>query len=114
MKMVKVYLNLSIFAVFLKNRNIISKIRRSKVTDYAALSTSNINYPHVVFLKRRGYCYGLRPSVHPYVILSPPKPLDEIQQLLVCELLTRMGRATALIFWPHPWGPGRGQKVKYH
>ena len=31
------YLNLSIFAVFLKNRNIISKIRRSKVTDYAAL-----------------------------------------------------------------------------
>ena len=27
------------FAVFLKNRNIISKIRRSKVTDYAALIT---------------------------------------------------------------------------
>ena len=26
------------FAVFLKNRNIISKIKRSKVTDYAALS----------------------------------------------------------------------------
>ena len=38
MKMVTVYLNLSIFAVFLKNRNIISKIRKSKVTDYAALS----------------------------------------------------------------------------
>ena len=37
MKMVKVYHNLSIFAVFLKNRNIISKIRRSKVTDYAVL-----------------------------------------------------------------------------
>ena len=31
------YLNLSIFTVFLKNRNFISKIRRSKVTDYAAL-----------------------------------------------------------------------------
>ena len=26
------------FAVFLKNRNFISKIRRSKVTDYAALN----------------------------------------------------------------------------
>ena len=29
---------MSIFTVFLKNKNIISKIRRSKVTDYAALS----------------------------------------------------------------------------
>ena len=35
--MVNVYLNLSIFTVFLKNRNFISKISRSKVTDYAAL-----------------------------------------------------------------------------
>ena len=35
--MVNVYLNLSIFTVFLKNRNIIFRIRRSKVTDYAAL-----------------------------------------------------------------------------
>ena len=32
-----VYLNFSLFTVFLKNRNIISKIKRSKVTDYAAL-----------------------------------------------------------------------------
>ena len=31
------YLNFSFSAVFLKNRNIISKIKRSKVTDYAAL-----------------------------------------------------------------------------
>ena len=38
--MVSVYLNLSIFVVFLKNRNIISKIRKSKVTDYAALRGS--------------------------------------------------------------------------
>ena len=36
--MVKCYLNLSIFTVFLKNKNIIFKIRRSKVTDYAALN----------------------------------------------------------------------------
>ena len=35
--MVNVYLNLSIFTVFLKNNNFISKIRISKVTDYAAL-----------------------------------------------------------------------------
>ena len=31
-------MNLSIFTVFLKNKNIIFKIRRSKVTDYAALN----------------------------------------------------------------------------
>ena len=31
------YLKLSIFTVFMKNRNLISKIRISKVTDYAAL-----------------------------------------------------------------------------
>ena len=30
-------MNLCIFTVFLKNKNIIFKIRRSKVTDYAAL-----------------------------------------------------------------------------
>ena len=30
-------MNLSIFTVFLKNRNFSSKIKRSKVTDYAAL-----------------------------------------------------------------------------
>ena len=33
-------MNLSIFTVFLKNKNIIFKIRRSKVTDYAALMLS--------------------------------------------------------------------------
>ena len=31
-------MNLSIFNVFLKNRNFTSKIKRTKVTDYAALS----------------------------------------------------------------------------
>ena len=35
--MVNVNLNLSIFTVFLKNKNIIFKIRRSKGTDYASL-----------------------------------------------------------------------------
>ena len=31
-------MNFSFFTVFLKNKNIIFKIRRSQVTDYAALS----------------------------------------------------------------------------
>ena len=38
MKMVNIYLDLSSFTVFLKNRNIFSKIRRSKVADYVALT----------------------------------------------------------------------------
>ena len=36
--MVKCLPEFEYFTVFLKNRNFISKIRRSKVTDYAALS----------------------------------------------------------------------------
>ena len=31
-------MHFSFFTVFLKNRNIISKIERSKITDYAALT----------------------------------------------------------------------------
>ena len=34
---------MSIFTVFLKNNNIIFKIRRSKVTDYAALNKHHLN-----------------------------------------------------------------------
>ena len=34
-------MNFSIFTVFLKSRNIISKIKRSKVTDYVALRVHN-------------------------------------------------------------------------
>ena len=34
----KMYTWILVFTVFLKNRNISSKIKRSKVTDYAALS----------------------------------------------------------------------------
>ena len=39
--MVKSLLNLIFFTVFLKTRNFTSKIKRSKVTDYAALIVSN-------------------------------------------------------------------------
>ena len=48
-------------------------------------------------------------------MLSPPKPLDEIQPNSVCELLTSMGLATSTFFLALPPGAlGRGQKVKYH
>ena len=42
-------------------------------------------------------------------MLSPTKPLDEIQPNMVCKLLTRMGCATSFL-WPRPWGPGEGSK----
>ena len=45
-------------------------------------------YPHAFLKKCRGYCNRLRPPVRPSVTLSPPKPLDEIQPNLLCELLT--------------------------
>ena len=41
-------------------------------------------------------------------MLSPPKPLDEIQPNLVCELLPLIGRATAICFAPPP---GEGSKI---
>ena len=51
-------------------------------------------YPHAFFKKRKGdiviasvvlsVCQFVRLSI----MLSPPKPLDEIQPNLVCELLT--------------------------
>ena len=43
-------------------------------------------------------------------MLSPPKPLEEIQPNLVCELLTYMGRATSILLWPSPLGHGEGPK----
>ena len=41
MKMVKCLHEFEYFTVFLKNRNLITKIRISKVTDYAALNFSD-------------------------------------------------------------------------
>ena len=38
----------------------------------------------------------------------PPRPLDEIQTNLVCESLTKIGRATAKWFWVLP--PREGSK----
>ena len=45
--MVKCLPDLSIFTEFLKNRNFIPKIKRSKVTDYAALRFRTRNFFHV-------------------------------------------------------------------
>ena len=48
--MVKCLPEFEYFTVFLKNKNIICKIRRSKVTDYAALNAclvSNISIHHL-------------------------------------------------------------------
>ena len=42
-------------------------------------------------------------SCTPNVMVYPPKPLDQIQPNLVCELLTQRQ-----FFWP--WGPGDGSK----
>ena len=42
--MVKCLPEFECFTVFLKNRNFISKIRRSKVTDYAALTLGDVYY----------------------------------------------------------------------
>ena len=73
------------------------------------------NYPQAFLKKRSGYCNRLRPSVHLSVMLSPPKPFEELQPNLVCELLTWMGRATSNFFLaPSPGALGRGQKIKYN
>ena len=51
------------------------------------------------------------PSVPLSFMLSLPKPLDEIQPNLVCELLSFMERAsTNFVFGLAPWGPGEGTK----
>ena len=55
-------MNFSIFTVFLKNRNIVFKIKISKVTDYAALKHallySFIVFKYVILILRK-YIYIL-------------------------------------------------------
>ena len=48
-------------------------------------------------------------SVHLSVMLSPPKPLDEIQPNLVSSYSYEWGVHVKLL-WPHPLGPGEGSK----
>ena len=77
--MVKCYLNLSIFTVFLKNRNFISKIRRSKVTDYAALRVKFQNGFNVRNIKETsGFCHQVNKaatSLHSFRVTSIPSCL---------------------------------------
>ena len=47
MKLVKCIPEFYFFTVFMENRNIISKIKRSKVTDYAALMIGDV---HLLFI----------------------------------------------------------------
>ena len=49
-------------------------------------------------------------------MLYPPKPLDQIQPNLVCENFTHMYGVCngKKMFGPAPWGPVKGQKVKYY
>ena len=63
------------------------------------------------FFKKASGILQSPPSVRSSVTLSPPKPLDEIQLNLVCELLTCIGCATVHFFFgPAPWGPREGPK----
>ena len=53
---------------------------------------------------------NLIPSCCLSVMLYSPKPFGEIQLNLVCGLLPRTGRATAIFFCPALWGPGEWSK----
>ena len=57
----------------------------ASVDDYSCINDDI--YPHAFFKKASGILQSPL-SVRPSVKLSPPKPLDEIQPNLVCELLT--------------------------
>ena len=54
---------------------------------------------------------SVRSSIHLSVMLSPPKPLDEIQPNLVCVCVTHMnGVCNVKLFCPASWGPGEWSK----
>ena len=62
-------------------------------TNQRALGELPHCYPHALFKKALGILQSppsVRPSVCPsfLIMLSSPKPLDEIQPNFVCELLT--------------------------
>ena len=74
--------------VLLEEWHISNRIRLSNIlfrhVSYSYHQFSTNYYPHA-FLKSVGDIAIA--SVRPSVTLSPPKPLDEIQPNLVCELL---------------------------
>ena len=56
MKLVKCIPEFYFFTVFLKNRNISSKIKRSKATDYAALRVHNEIF--IFLFLNQNICFG--------------------------------------------------------
>ena len=68
-KMVKCLPEFEYFTVFLKNRNFISKIRRSKVTDYAALMKELSQYTQYT---GEISMFSLFQNVYPFNILINP------------------------------------------
>ena len=75
--MVKCLPEFEYFTVFLKNNNIIFKIRRSKVTDYAALSHAYTQSVLVQYWSRHekpvfgvGNNKGADQPVHPHRLIS--------------------------------------------
>ena len=71
------------FTLFLPNSGIVFMASSYKTYIHCIRFILYI-YPHAFFLKkRRGYCNRLHLSVPLSVMLSPPKPLDEIQPNLV-------------------------------
>ena len=65
-------MNLSIFTVFLKSRNITSKIKRSKVTDYAAL----IIWENESFINRENLQYKKNSRVGLIAIKDESIPIN--------------------------------------
>ena len=84
----------------------------SKIKDIKHIERDFHSIAWVMPLELDLWAKNLIPSVSLFVMLSP-NPLDVIKPNSVCELLTWMGRATAL-FGSALGALMRGQKVKYH
>ena len=68
--------------MFLKNKNIIFKIRRSKVTDYAALKIKILKLNN----QSAGLAFDLFASL-PFYIFSSTRLINSIQHEHTCEVL---------------------------
>ena len=90
---------------------IASKFQRSQIKDTKHIRQ---DFYLVAWVKALGGTWGsLGSNLSIFsIMLSSPKPLDEIQPNFVCKLLIGMGHATAHIFGPAPWGLKKGAKGK--
>ena len=76
MKMVKCLPVFEYFTVFLKNKNFISKIRWSKVTDYAALKIRIIDTNHHNF--KAGFCIVRKSSIPSTKLVNAAKMVTRL------------------------------------